>query len=104
MTDRRISTEEVAKLAELVRISISGEETEKLATDLGKIIEYISILDTAPTTAPEDLLPSPVENVMRLDGEPHDSGVYRDLIIANFPNKKGDYLAVKEILSREDVN
>ena len=94
-----ITTEEVRKLASLARIAVPEAELEKVAQDLGQILGYISLLNKAPTVEPSDRYLPPLENVFREDGPAHDGALYRDAIIANFPHKKGDYLAVKEIIS-----
>jgi len=36
---------------------------------------------------------------MREDESPHESGLYTDDIVAQFPDKKDNYLKVKKIMS-----
>ena len=99
MNDTRVSIEEVKKLAALARISITDEEAMERAKDLDQILGYVSLIEKAPTAEPTDRYISPLANVFREDGEPHDPQEFREAIMANFPHRNGDYLVVKEVIS-----
>lgn len=97
-----LSIEELRKLAELARIEVPDSELEELRGQLGTILDYVGQIQTADTEGvPEakDSLP-PLRNVFRDDNEPHETGLYTDSIVANFPKSEGGYLKVKKILEK----
>lgn len=109
--------EEVKKLAALARISIPDAELPKFTKEFDAILAYVSQLETldVPTKAVKDGSSGvtkvtlrkmadekpALRNVMREDGEPHESGKYTKKIAAQFPAREGDYLEVKQIISHD---
>lgn len=93
------SPEDVKKLAELARIEVPEERLPKLAQEFGKIVEYIDQLSSLSVGKGSPLLP--YENVMRKDGEPHEKGVWTEALASQFPEREGNYLAVKKIISHD---
>lgn len=96
-----ISKEEVGKLAGLARIQMADEELEALRGELDQIVEFVSQVQKADVSSVPELPMPEHRNVWREDGIPHETGVYTDSIVANFPDKKGDYLRVKKILDNK---
>lgn len=94
------SKDDVKKLAALARISISDEALPKLAAEFESILKYVSQLDSLDVSGKRDERP-PVRNVMREDGEPHATGMHTASITAQFPEKEGDYLKVKQIIQHD---
>ena len=45
----KLSTEEIKHIAELSRLDLSDEEVEKYRVELGKILEYVKILNEVET-------------------------------------------------------
>ena len=94
-----ISSEDVKKLADLSRLALSDDEVEKLRGDIESILAYVATIQKV--ALPEEVVSSPhlaLENVMREDGAPHESGKYTDVVVSQFPRREGDYLKVKKIL------
>ena len=94
-----ISKEEIKKLADLARIDIAEKEQEKLAGEMDVILDYISQIKGI--TGEADLLSheqDEIINVMRADENPTASENHGQALIAEFPDKEGDYLKVKKIL------
>ncbi|MGL4547514.1 Asp-tRNA(Asn)/Glu-tRNA(Gln) amidotransferase subunit GatC [Eubacterium aggregans] len=63
-----ISREDVTYVADLVRIEFDGAETDRLADELGAILNYMETLDQLDTSGvkpTEHILP--VQNVFRKD-------------------------------------
>lgn len=92
-----IGKEDIEKLALLVRISVSDEEKETFTKEIESILEYVSEIqsfsgDTVEKVAGENY------NVFREDGEPHESGVYTEILLAQAPQREGEYVKVKKIL------
>lgn len=97
-----LSKEEIKRLADLARIEIADSEAANLSTEVDAVLDYVkSIQEFNPDRAElenEVREGLGVLNVMREDENPNESGVYSKELIAEFPNKNGDYLKVKKIL------
>lgn len=94
-----IDKKTIENLANLCRIEISEEEKEKITSDLGSILEYVSELKTAPIEETSDR--DTHINILRDDDEPHDPGVYTEKIMDCVPNKKEGYVVVKQIMAEK---
>lgn len=94
------SRDDVKKLAALARISISDDALPKLAAEFESILAYVSQLDSLDVSGKKGAKP-PVRNVFRADGEPHETGAYTEALAAQFPEREGDYLKVKQIISHD---
>ncbi len=92
--------EDVRKLAALARISIADAELEAFTSDFDSILSYVSQLDALELPKTGAVKP-PVRNVMREDGEPHAPGKFTGKLVAQFPQRDGDYLEVKQIISHD---
>lgn len=107
-----IEIKDIEKLAALARITIPENEMEKVRKDIDTILAYVDQIkeatDAAARAAPaENVLlsdgsvynhSSVVKNVMREDGEPHESGIYTAALLANAPKTEDGYIEVKKIL------
>ena len=97
-----MNKEEVLKLAKLARIEIPDSEAESLAHEFDVILKYVGEIKNAS----HDLSrPSPKlgegkggVNVMREDANPHESGIFTESLLNEAPDRKGDYVRVKQIL------
>jgi aspartyl-tRNA(Asn)/glutamyl-tRNA(Gln) amidotransferase subunit C len=92
-----IEKKDIEKLAQLARIEVSEEEVGSLAESIESILGYVgqvtSISETATTMLP------PLRNVMREDEIRHASGEFTEALLSNAPNRDGNYLEVKKILT-----
>lgn len=97
-----ISKEDVKKLADLARIEMTEAEMQELSKEMDSILGYVKIIqDFHPDEAKLKVDASEglgVVNVMREDANPIEGGTNSKEIIAEFPNKKDDFLKVKKIL------
>lgn len=93
--------EEVQRLASLARIAIPEEKTEAFAKEFDAILAYVGTLETL--SLPGGGAPSAgvVHNVFREDGEPHATGLYTEKLTSAFPEKEGNLLKVKQIISHD---
>lgn len=91
-----IGRDEVAKLAELSRISISDEEAEALRADIDAVLVYIDRIGSAPS-APRT---AALSNVLREDADAHEPGAHSAELIAAAPVTEGDYVRVKQVLAQ----
>ncbi len=93
-----ISEDDIKKLAELARIEVSDGEAESLGGEISSILEYVGQVKSVVGDEKEGVEFGPVWNVMREDENPNESGSFSKELIAEFPDKEGDYLKVKKIL------
>lgn len=95
-----ITRQDILKLAELARIRISEEEAEKLAPEAEAILGYVFDVGGASAAGQGDAHTA-LENVMREDGEPHESGAYTKAILAAAPTEKDGYVEVRKVINKE---
>ena len=105
-----IELKDVEHLAGLARIAVSDGEKELFRNDLEEILAYVSQIkevtegeqlttDTASRTFDGMQVEiGELHNVMREDGEPHDSGMFTEDLIAAAPSREGNHVFVKKIL------
>ena len=101
----------VKKLAALARIRVDDSELEKFTSEFDAILKYVGQLESL--SLPESEVRRPVlRNVMREDGEtrmksdfkrgePHLANDYTPVLVEEFPQREGDALSVKQIISHE---
>lgn len=90
--------DEVRKLAALARLTVSDAEVEKFAKEFDAILAYVGKLDELSVTRDPDTRP-PVRNVFRKDEGAHEAGAYTTKLRDQFPEREGDSLKVKQIIS-----
>ncbi|KKU50065.1 MAG: hypothetical protein A3F53_01770 [Candidatus Zambryskibacteria bacterium RIFCSPHIGHO2_12_FULL_48_10] len=96
-----MDAQKVLNLAKLARIEMGAEEAEKLSNEFGAILNYVGEVKKVEEGNKVDKFDKEVyatRNVMREDGEPHESGLYTEQILKQAPAREGDYLKVKKIL------
>ena len=96
-----ISKEEIKKLADLARIEIEESELEKIAQDVGPVLEYVSqVNDVAGSLPPlnDKRGPGGDIKVMREDTNPNESGQYTEALLAEAPVVQDGFVKVKKIL------
>ena len=92
-----ITQEDIKKLAALARIKLSDEEVVGLQKDMQNILGFVTQIQEASGSLKEGEKER-VRNIWREDANPHETGVYTETILAEAPDRKGDYLRVKNIL------
>lgn len=95
-----VSPDEVKKLAALARLTVDDAELERFAKEFDGILAYVGQLESLSLDPKTKAVPT-LRNVMREDGEPHAPGLYTKAIVDAFPEKDGDYLKVKRIISND---
>src|SRR3989338_7411183 len=96
MTDTKV---DIAALAKLARLEVSGEELKKLEKEIPDILKFVETIQSAnvevhPSTG------SGLHNVMRADEEAHESGIYTEDLLKAAPARAGNRIAVKHVISR----
>ena len=93
----RISSDDVAHVARLARLSLTPEDLERFTAQLGAVLDHardVEALDTAGV--PPTAHPLPLENVFRED-EPGPS-LDRAEVLAQAPSVEDDRFRVPRIL------
>ena len=92
-----LTREEVAKVAILARLKLTDDEVDVFTSQMGKILEYVDILNDVDT---EDVEPMAhaveLSNVFRAD-EVRES-LDRDEALDNAPKTDGQFFLVPQIL------
>jgi aspartyl-tRNA(Asn)/glutamyl-tRNA(Gln) amidotransferase subunit C len=96
----RLTRDDVTKVALLGRLKLSAEELERMTSQLGRVLEYVDILNEVDTQSVEPLAhPIELANVFREDVER--PCLSREEALANAPKTDGRFFVVPAIL---DVN
>jgi aspartyl-tRNA(Asn)/glutamyl-tRNA(Gln) amidotransferase subunit C len=97
MSDMKLSTEEVARVARLARLDLSEEKTEIFAGQLHNILSYMDKLNEIDTSNVEPMF-SPVEHTTVLRKDVVVKEHTRDDILSNAPDTDGQYFVVPRIV------
>jgi aspartyl-tRNA(Asn)/glutamyl-tRNA(Gln) amidotransferase subunit C len=96
-----ISREEIVKLANLSRLSLTEDEISRMQKDMGNILAYVDKLKSAKGVDHGPVM-SANKNVLRDDTNAHEGGVYTEKLVHLAPNhvknNDGLYVKVKKIL------
>jgi aspartyl-tRNA(Asn)/glutamyl-tRNA(Gln) amidotransferase subunit C len=92
-----MNKEEVKKLALLSRLNVSEGELEALSEDLNNILKFVKEIEGAQVDNGSQEK-SEIQNVVREDSDPHESGKWSEKILDSAPKRKGDYIEVKKIM------
>lgn len=94
-----VSADDVKKLADLSRLSLTEAEIEKMRGEIDSIISYINVIQKVELPeVPEGTVYFESINVTREDGSPHETGVYTEALLAQSPRRDKNFLKVKKIL------
>ncbi len=94
-----VTADEIRKFARLARISLTDAEVEKFRGDMDSIIAYVDIIKKLPLVKDSSSPYLEIENVMRDDANPHETGIHTEELLSQAPKRQGNYLKVKKILS-----
>lgn len=94
-----IELKDVEHLAGLARITISDDEKEKLKDDLEGILSFVSqIKEMEQGEHLGQGEQGELYNIMRADGNPHESGMFTEDLLVATPTREEGCIAVKKIL------
>jgi aspartyl-tRNA(Asn)/glutamyl-tRNA(Gln) amidotransferase subunit C len=97
MAPSKITPEDVRHVARLARLELSEAELERMRAEMDAILAYMDKLRSLDTTGVGPTSHAvPLRNVMR-DDEPRPS-FPRDDMLANAPDRAGDFFRVPRII------
>lgn len=96
------TAEDIVKLAALARISIPEAALPQMTKELDAILAYVGQLESLDLPSESDAaVVAEVRNVMRSDDHPHEGGAFTEALAEQFPQREGDALVVKQIVSHD---
>ncbi|HRH55249.1 MAG TPA: Asp-tRNA(Asn)/Glu-tRNA(Gln) amidotransferase subunit GatC [Candidatus Paceibacterota bacterium] len=100
MSTTKATPEDVKRLAALARIEVPEEDLARFASEFDGILSYVGKLEELTLSETGRVLP-PVRNVLREDGNVTEPGTWTAKITEQFPEREGDSLKVKQIISHD---
>jgi len=95
-----MNKEEIKKIADLARLDISDNESQKLAGEIESILGYVDQIKNADISVNGSRIESAgVRNVMVEDEEPHEKGINTKNLINEVPDSQDNLVKVKKILN-----
>ena len=96
----KISEQEVKKIAELSRLSLTNEELKKRTEDMNNILDYMDTLNEIDTKNVEELYNvHDMNSSLREDN--YESSLDKKDVLANSPNSNSDYIEVPLTVKKE---
>lgn len=96
----KITEQEVKKIGDLSRLSLTKDELEKRTEDMNNILNYMDILNEIDTDDVEEL-----DNVhdmhASLRADTANSSLSKEDILKNSPSSNGDYIQVPLTVKKE---
>jgi len=92
-----IELKDIEHLAGLARIAVSDDEKKILQHDLEEIFEYVSQIKEVTAEMGEPTA-GDLRNVMRIDEEPHEAGIFTEDLLTQAHKREGNRVFVKKIL------
>ncbi|HWH16371.1 MAG TPA: Asp-tRNA(Asn)/Glu-tRNA(Gln) amidotransferase subunit GatC [Candidatus Paceibacterota bacterium] len=92
--------EDVVRLAGLARVEVPEADLPRFAREFDAVLAYVGKLDELVIPDLERTVP-PVRNVFRADLVTNETGSHTEKLVAQFPQREGDSLSVKQIISHD---
>jgi aspartyl-tRNA(Asn)/glutamyl-tRNA(Gln) amidotransferase subunit C len=95
----KVSEEEVKHIAQLARIELTAEETERFAREISDVLGYVEQLQEVDTNDVEPISQITGKfNVFREDEVIDCPQETKDIMAENYPDKQDGYIKVKQIM------
>ena len=96
-----LTVKELEHLATLSRIELSDADKQSLIKEFDSILGYVDQLKKVKVDMDEAGRVGAVKNVTRPDIAESVSDADRERLLAEFPHREGDYVAVKKIIAQD---
>jgi aspartyl/glutamyl-tRNA(Asn/Gln) amidotransferase C subunit len=91
---------DIRALAQLGRVDLSDEEITKLESEIPSILAFVEKIQQANVSGVS--LDTTLRNVTRADVDPHETGKYTEVLLMAAPEREGDRIAVKQVVTRKN--
>ncbi len=88
----------IRALASMARLEVSDEELARLEKELPAILSFVETVQKV--SVQDDIGDTSHRNVMRADENPHESGIFTEVLLNAAPARDGNYVVVKQVLSK----
>lgn len=96
--NKKISEEEVKHIAQLARIELTQEESERFSQQISDVLGYIEQLQEVDTNNVEPISQVTGQvNVFREDVVVDSSDETKNIMAENYPDKQDGYIRVKQV-------
>lgn len=92
-------TVDIAALAKLARLEIPQEEMIRLEKEIPAILHFVETIQSA--NVPKEEKSPAHRNIMRKDENAIESGKHTKALLDGAPARKGDRIAVQQVISRK---
>jgi len=95
-----VTRDDIRRLADLARLELSDEEAARTERELDAVLGYVDRLQAIRT---DDVAPYALarrSNGWREDVAQEADDVTRELVLSNFPDRKGDVLSVPPVFAQ----
>ena len=96
-----ITVKELEHLARLSRIDLSEADKKSLIKEFDSILGYVDQLKKADVKMDAEGRVGAVKNITRTDSVESVSAEDRERLLAEAPDREGDYIAVKKIIAQD---
>jgi aspartyl-tRNA(Asn)/glutamyl-tRNA(Gln) amidotransferase subunit C len=96
-----IEVKDIEKLAELARIKLDDGEKQGLTKEIDSILAYVDQIKMATVDMDYTPVPGAVYNVTREDVSMDTTPEDREKLLAEAPDREGDFIAVKKIIAQD---
>lgn len=96
-----ITVKELEHLAQLARIELSDADKKSLIKEFDSILGYVDQLKKVKVSMDAEGRVGAVKNVMRPDVVENTSDEDRERLLAEAPQREGDFIAVKKIIAQD---
>lgn len=96
---RKVSEEEVKHIAQLARIELTPDESQRFARELSDVLGYVEQLQEVDTEGVEPITQvTGLKNVLRDDVAVPCPPETKEIMAKNYPDSQDGYIRVKQIL------
>ena len=96
-----ITVKELEHLATLARIELSEDDKKSLVKEFDSILGYVDQLKKVDVSMDASGRVGAVKNAMRPDVAESVSNADREALLAEAPQREGDFIAVKKIIAQD---
>ncbi|MAU87054.1 MAG: Asp-tRNA(Asn)/Glu-tRNA(Gln) amidotransferase GatCAB subunit C [Rhodobiaceae bacterium] len=92
-----ITKDTILKIANLAKISITSDETEKLESEISSIISWVETLNEVDTDNIEPMINSLKSSLRMRDDEVNDGNKIKDILL-NSPTEDDNFFVVPKVI------